>query len=106
MPHYLFRARYTQAGIQGVMKEGGTARGAAVQTMVESLGGQVLAQYWAFGEDDYIAIADLPDNVTAMALAATVGATGAVSVTTTVLLSADEVDAMTRLRGTYRAPGA
>lgn len=106
MPHYLFNARYTQAGIQGVMKEGGGPRQEVVRALAASLGGTVEAQYWAFGDDDYLVIAELPDNAAALAIAATVGSSGAASVKTTVLLTADDVDAMTRLRGTYRAPGA
>lgn len=105
MPHYLFTARYTQAGIQGVMKEGGTARTAVVRTLAESFGGRVEAQYWAFGEDDFVTIVELPDNAAAAAVAATVSATGAVAVRTTVLLTADDIDQAAQRRGTYRAPG-
>ena len=105
MPHFLFSARYTQAGIQGVMKEGGSARHAAVRTLAESLGGRVEAQYWAFGEDDYIVIAELPDNAAAAAVAATVGGSGAAGVRTTVLLTEDDIDQAAQRRGTYRAPG-
>ncbi len=41
-----------------------------------------------------------------MAIAATVGASGAASVTTTVLLTAAEVDEALARRTTYRAPGS
>lgn len=105
MPHFMFSATYTQAGIQGVMKEGGSARHAAVRALAESVGGRVEAQYFAFGEDDYIVIAELPDNAAAAAIAATVGASGGASVRTTVLLTGDEVDQAAQRRGTYRAPG-
>jgi uncharacterized protein with GYD domain len=105
MPHYLFSARYTQAGIQGVMKEGGTSRSEAVRTLAASLGGSVEAQYWAFGEDDYFVIAELPDNAAAAAIASTVAASGAAGVRTTVLLTAGDIDEAAKRRGTYRAPG-
>ena len=39
-------------------------------------------------------------------MAATVGASGGASVTTTVLLTAEEMDAAIRLHPSYRAPGA
>jgi len=39
MGHYLLRASYTQQGIQGVLKEGGTARARAVEAVVASAGG-------------------------------------------------------------------
>ncbi len=106
MPHYMFRASYTQAGIQGVVKDGAATRNKVVQALAESVGGKVVCQYWAFGDVDYIVVADLPDNAAAMAIAATVGATGTSSVTTTVLLQAAEVDEALSRRTIYRAPGA
>ena len=79
MPHYMFRANYTQQGIQGVMKDGAASRVAAVEAMAASVGGSIVSAYWAFGDDDFFAIAELPDNAAAMAIAATVGASGAVA---------------------------
>ncbi len=106
MPFYLVRASYTQQGIQGVIKEGAARRVTAVEEMVASVGGRVDSAYWAFGDDDFLAIAELPDNAAAMAIAATVGASGSVSVKTTVLLTAAEVDEALARRTAYRAPGA
>ncbi|MBA3778456.1 MAG: GYD domain-containing protein [Chloroflexi bacterium] len=105
MPRYLFRARYTQEGIKGVIKEGGTARLEAVDKLLQSVGGRAEAQYWAFGEDDYLVIAELPDNVAAASVAGAVGASGAASVSTTVLLTADEIDQVGRRTIEYRPPG-
>lgn len=106
MPHYLIRASYTVQGIQGVMKEGAASRVQAVEALAGSVGGKILSAYWAFGDDDFIAIAELPDNQAAMAIAGTVGASGAVRVTTTVLLTAAETDEAIGRTVTYRAPGA
>jgi uncharacterized protein with GYD domain len=44
--------------------------------LAASVGGRITAAYWAFGDDDFLAIAELPDNAAAMAIAATVGASG------------------------------
>ncbi|MGZ6272456.1 MAG: GYD domain-containing protein [Candidatus Limnocylindrales bacterium] len=106
MAHFLFRARYTREGIAGVLKDGGSGRAKAIKKLVESAGGKVEVGYWAFGEDDYILIAELPDNAAAVALAATVGASGAASITTTVLVTGDEIDAAAKQKVTYRAPGS
>jgi uncharacterized protein with GYD domain len=106
MAHYLFRASYTQSGVQGVLKEGGSARMAVVERLVASVGGRVEAAYWAFGDDDFVLIAELPDNQAAATTALTVSSTGAVRVTTTVLLTAAEVDAAAGMKAEYRAPGA
>lgn len=106
MPTFLFRARYTAAGAAGVLKEGGSSRAAAIEALVASVGGSVIAQYWAMGEDDYFLIAEAPDVETAAATSLTVGASGAATVTTSQLFSAAEVDGIIRRRVEYRPPGA
>ena len=106
MAHYLFRANYTQTGIQGVLKEGAASRLKAVGDLVASVGGRVETAYWAFGDDDFIMIAELPSNAAAAAVATRVSATGTSGVSTTVLLSAADVDEARGLQVTYRPPGA
>ena len=104
MPHYLFRARYSREGIQGVLKEGAESRIQVVRELFTSVGGSLESAYWAFGDDDFIAIGELPDNAAAAA-ATRVAATGVGSVSTTVLLTAAEVDDAVGRSVTYRAPG-
>jgi uncharacterized protein with GYD domain len=106
MSKYLFHGSYTQAGIQGVLKDGGTGRRKAVDALAASLGGHVDEMYWAFGKDDFYVLADLPSAAAAAALAATTGAAGSVSISTVVLLTAEDIDAAVKLHPTYRAPGA
>ena len=106
MPKYLFRASYTAAGAAGVLKEGGSARAKVVETLAKSVGGKVESIYWALGADDFFCIADMPDVNAAAALSLTVGASGAVTITTSPLLSASDVDELVKKRVEYRAPGA
>jgi uncharacterized protein with GYD domain len=106
MPHYLFRANYTQSGIQGLLKEGAAGRTKAITDLVQTSGGRVEASYWAFGDDDFIMIAELPSNAAAAALASRVSASGAAEISTTVLLTAAEVDEARGLTVNYRPPGA
>lgn len=106
MPHYMFRASYSREGIQGVMKEGAASRTEVVRKLAESLGGSMEVAYWAFGEDDFITIVELPDNAAAVAAATTVAASGVGGISTTVLLTAEDVDAARGRKATYRAPGA
>ena len=106
MGMYLIRASYTSAGIQGVLKDGGTGRRAAIEALAKSVGGSIESCYWALGEDDVFITADLPDNIAAAAIAATVGATGAASVRSTALLTAEDMDAAIAKHPSYRAPGA
>ncbi len=105
MPHFMFRAHYTQAGIQGVLREGAASRVKAVGDLVASVGGRVETAYWAFGDDDFIMLAELPSNAAAAAAAMRVSASGAAGVTTTVLLTAAEIDEGRGIGATYRAPG-
>lgn len=106
MGKYLFRVSYTTAGIQGVIREGGKGRSTAIKKLFASVGGKIEAGYWAFGEDDWVGIADLPDHAAAIGAAAAVSASGAATVRTTVLLTADDIDAGVALTPQYRAPGS
>jgi uncharacterized protein with GYD domain len=69
------------------------------------MGGTLEAFYYAFGEDDVFAIVDLPDNVSTAAFALTANRSGAVRVKTTVLLTPEEVDQVTKKSIDYRPPG-
>jgi uncharacterized protein with GYD domain len=103
---YMIQGSYTQSGVQGVLKEGGSGRRDAVAKLLADLGGSLDAFYFAFGEDDVYVIADVPDNITAAAIALTVGAAGAVRIRTVVLLTPEEVDRATQQSVNYRPPGA
>ena len=105
MAKYLFEGRYSTEGIKGVLKEGGTGRRAAVEAAVKSFGGKVESIYYAFGDTDVYVIIDMPDNVSAAALAMGISSAGGVAVKTTVLLTVDEIDQAGKKTLSYRAPG-
>ena len=105
MPKYLLQVSYTNEGVKGLRKEGGTSRRAAAEQLVKSMGGTIESFYFAFGEYDAITIIDMPDHASMSAAALTIGASGAVTGKTTVLISAEEVDAAVKKTPTYRAPG-
>lgn len=106
MAKYLLKVSYSADGLRGVMKDGGTARVKAVETALAGVGGSLETFYFAFGQDDVYVIADVPDHAAAMAMAATVGASGAIdSYETVVLLSPAEVDKAMDLSVSYVAPG-
>ena len=106
MPKYLLAATYTPEGAKGLLKDGGTKRKAAAVAAAKAAGGTVEAFYFAFGQNDAIVIADLPDNASAAALSLTVGASGAVTLRTTALLTPEEIDTAAKKRVGYRPPGA
>jgi uncharacterized protein with GYD domain len=71
------------------------------------MGGSIESFYFAFGTDDVYVIADVPDHASAMAIAATVGSSGAISsYETVVLLEPQEVDEAMKKTVAYRPPGS
>ena len=109
MAKYLVRGSYTQEGLKGLLKEGGSARRDAVTKAVEAFGGSMEMFYFAFGCDDFFMIFDLPDNATAAAASLLGNAAGTTKVTYTVLVAPEEIDQATELANrkmaAYRPPG-
>jgi uncharacterized protein with GYD domain len=106
MAKYLWQVSYTHEGLKGLVKEGGSSRAKSIGKLAESHGGKIEGFYYAFGDDDLYVIADLPGNLEASAISLAIGASGAARVKTTVLLSPKEIDAATKVKVAYRAPGA
>ena len=106
MPKFLVKATYTADGARGLVKEGGSARRAVVQKMVEGLGGKLESFYFAYGEDDAYIVSDLPDAASGLALALAVNASGAVRLSTIPLITPEEIDVAAKRAVNYRAPGA
>jgi uncharacterized protein with GYD domain len=106
MPKYLCTFDYSATGSKGLLKDGGSKREKAVADAAKAAGGKLEAFYFAFGSADVVLIVDLPDNTAAAALSLSVGATGAGSLRTTVLLTPKEIDAAAKAKSAYRAPGA
>lgn len=105
MARYLVEVSYTQAGVQGVMKEGGTSRRDTIAKLLADLGGTLESFDFVFGEDDVIVIVDVPDHATVAALTMTVGASGAARAKTRPLIAPEEIDRATQISVGYRAPG-
>ena len=105
MPKYLFKASYTTEGVRGLATEGGSARKDAVEKLTNAIGGTLEAFYFAFGDDDVYVIVDAPDNVSAATASLAVNSTGAITTKTVVLLTAEEMDEVTRRTADFRPPG-
>lgn len=106
MPRYLIRANYTLEGLQGLLKEGGTGRRKAIETLTSNLGGHLASLDFAFGADDVYAICELPDDETAAAVSLRITASGAVTVQITKLLTPEQIDTAIDRELAYRQPGA
>jgi uncharacterized protein with GYD domain len=106
MPKYLIQASYTAEGVKGVLAKGGTARRSAAEAAAKSVGGKVEQFYFAFGENDVVAIIDLPDHASAAALSLAVTSSGDIRSKATVLLTPEEIDAASKKSPDFRPPGA
>ena len=73
--------------------------------MVESLGGTLESYYFAFGDNDFYVIVEVPDNLSAAAGSLVANASGTVKVKTIVLLTPEEIDKVTKMTVEYRPPG-
>ena len=106
MPKYLFEVSYQPAAAKSLLEEGGTKRKNAAEEVIRSAGGKLEAFYFSFGAIDGFLIADFPDNISASAVALNVNASGAVKLTTHVLVTPEEVDQIGKKKVQYRPPGS
>jgi uncharacterized protein with GYD domain len=76
MTKYAFFFSYTSDSWARMISAPGD-RTAAVRQVLDSVGGSLECIYWMFGSHDGIAIADLPDSVSAAAASIAVASSGA-----------------------------
>jgi uncharacterized protein with GYD domain len=77
----------------------------AVSEALAAAGATLESFHFALGGTDAYVIADHPDNVSAVATALAVTASGGATVRTVVLLTPAEIDAAVARQTTYRPPG-
>lgn len=105
MPKYLYQGSYTDKGLQGLMKDGGTKRMEVTRKAIESLGGTMEAYYFALGGNDFYIILDVSDNVKAITGSLIANASGTVKVSITALVSPEEVDQAVDQTMDWHPPG-
>ncbi len=105
MSKYLFYGSYTPEGFAGIMKEGGSSRIEAAKQALGSAGGTLEAFYFAFGENDFYIIVDLPDNVSTSAVSFVGNVSETFRINTVVLLTPEEVDQAAKKSVNFRPPG-
>jgi uncharacterized protein with GYD domain len=105
MPLFLTQVAYTQEAWQALINNPQN-RIEAVRPAIEKAGGKVINGYFAFGEYDVVVITEMPDNVSAAAIAIAFAAGGACrTVKTTPLMStAEAVDALKKAAKTGYRP--
>ena len=108
MPLYMFRGGYTAESWKDQVQKPAN-REEAMKPVIRGMGGRLLSFYYTFGEDDFVLIAQMPDNKSAAALAVAAAAGGALShVKTTPLMSVSEGMGAMRAakRSKYTRPSA
>ena len=108
MPHYMFQGGWTPETWARMMHTP-EDRAAVLRQQFERAGGRLEALYFTFGQDDFVGLGELPDNVTAAALAIAAAASGALrNLRTTPLMTVQEaMEAMGKAgQMGYRPPGA
>jgi uncharacterized protein with GYD domain len=108
MPKYLYKFTYTPEALRGLLKEGATSRYETVKNLTEGMGGKLEAFYFAWGEADGYVICDFPDAATGAALSLVVNAAGPVHLSTTPLITPEEMDQAAQKTGSidYHPPGS
>jgi uncharacterized protein with GYD domain len=95
MPFFCHQVSYTKEILAHLINDP-QDRTEVVRTAVEKLGGKVHSNFFAFGPFDALAITEMPDNVSAAAIAIAFAAGGAIAnmQTTALMTSAEFVEAL------------
>ena len=77
MPCYLYQASYSGAAIKTLVGNPQDRTGPA-KAAIEANGGTMIGAWMAFGSDDLVVVADMPDDASMAGVALAVSATGAI----------------------------
>jgi uncharacterized protein with GYD domain len=105
MPKYLYQGSYTDQGLQGLMKDGGSKRVEVTKKAIESLGGRMETYYFALGGKDFFIIVEAPDNINATIGSLIANASGTVEIGITALISPEDVDLAVKQTIDWSPPG-
>jgi uncharacterized protein with GYD domain len=95
MPYFLHQVSYTSDALARLIANP-QDRFEAVRSPIEKLGGKIKDSYFAFGQHDAVLITEMPDNVSAAAIALAFAAGGALRncQTTALMTNAEALEAM------------
>ena len=106
MPKYMWKVSYSEAGLQGVMKQGAADRAAQIGKLTAANGGTLESFHFAFGDTDVYVISDMPSDTAAAAISLAVAASGAASIESVELLTPAEIDEVRGIQSRYTPPGS
>ena len=100
MPHYMFQGNYTTEAIRNLVAKP-EDRSEAAGKLAKSVGGKLREFYMSFGEHDFVAIMELPDDEAAATMSMAVAAAGHITNgrTTKLLTPSEAAKAMGRAGG-------
>ena len=105
MPHYMTQFAYTSDAWAALAKNPQN-REEVLRSLVEKLGGRLLAFYYAFGEYDGVFITEMRDETTIATVALAAISPGHLkAIKTTVLLTTEQALKAMREAGTQSYPG-
>jgi uncharacterized protein with GYD domain len=110
MAKYALLGGYTSEAWAKMIENPGD-RVAAVRKTAEAVGCKLDTFFWSMGQDDYLAIIDAPDDLTAGAVAVAVGSSGSLRNLRTIKLFSPEdgrklLEKAKGARAAYAAPGS
>ena len=105
MTHYMIQAAYTPQAWAALVKNPHD-RVQALKPVLDKLGGKVESSYFTFGDYDVVAIVQMPANADMAAFSIAAAAGGAVKSlkTTTLLTTAEGLDAMRKAAASGYTP--
>jgi len=110
MPKYAVLGGYSAESWARLIENPGD-RVTAVQKAAQTVGAKLEQYYWSFGDDDYLAIFDAPDDIAMGALAVALGSSGSLTnVRTIKLVTMDEgrklLEKAKAAKAVYAPPGS
>ena len=110
MAKYALIGGYTSEAWAKMIENPGD-RVAAVTKTAQAVGAKLESFFWSFGDDDYLAIVDAADDVTAAALSVAVGSSGSLRNLRTIKLITQEegrkvLEKAKAAKAAYVPPGA
>ena len=110
LPKYAVIGGYTSEAWAKMVDNPGD-RAAAVRKVAEAVGAKLEQFYWSFGDDDYLAIFEAPDDIAAGALSVAVGSSGSLRNLRTIKLITQEegkkvLEKAKTAKAAYAPPGS
>ena len=109
MAKYALMGGYT-ADAWAKMIENPASREGPVRKLVESVGGKLDQVFWSFGEDDFLVIVDVPDDLSVAAASVAAGSSGSLRNVRTIRLITQEegrkmLEKAKQAKAAYAPPG-